>query len=154
MIESDNRFNGNFFQSVQQSVIISDSLLDQIHPRKKTYKILFLNKESEWSVTGLLWPTPKGRIRDQAIENLRDCLLRRSYESTTPVWGHSHGRHQLDIRSILMVTVASHLEAEILGTEISFTCPDEPSAMLPSSRVHTSQMLIPLPPSFQPPSIW
>ena len=35
MVESDNRFNGSFFQGVQQPVIISNSLLDQTNQREK-----------------------------------------------------------------------------------------------------------------------
>ena len=43
----------------------------QFPPRSNKSK----RKSQIRKVTGFLWPTPKGRIRDQAIENLRDSLL-------------------------------------------------------------------------------
>ena len=57
MVESDNGFNGSFFQGVQQPVIISNSLLDQTNQREKlkTFrKKTFVSKQGIGIVTGFI----------------------------------------------------------------------------------------------------
>ena len=56
MIESDNGFNGSFFQGVQQPVIISNSLLDQTNQREKlkTFRKTFVSKQGIGIVTGFI----------------------------------------------------------------------------------------------------